>query len=258
MKRQISILLAALLFMGIIGYVSQEYWAITPLAKPHKQNKLRTANKQTLQVIRRVETPEKIIALTFDDGPHPKFTPLVLKVLKKHKAHGTFFILGHHADRHPELVNQIVSNGNEVAVHSYNHFFLNRLSSSQVENQIDRTYKSLFRITGHQPALFRPPYGFYNKNMLSLAAKKNLKVVLWTPTADPRDYDDPGAAKIAGRVLSEIKPGSIVLLHDHGGNRAQTVEAVDKIITTLKTEGYKFETVSHLINVGQVKKVQKP
>ncbi|MHB9094413.1 MAG: polysaccharide deacetylase family protein [Eubacteriales bacterium] len=202
------------------------------------------------EVIRQIPTRQKYIALTFDDGPSPKYTPRILSVLAKYRASATFFLLGQHIERYPEVAAQIVNSGHEVGVHAYSHAFLNRLGPNQVKVQINRTYNLIYQATGCKPVLFRPPYGFYNRETLAAAREKRLQVILWTPSGDPKDYENPGIDVIVSRIVKSAKPGTIVLLHDYGGNRSQTVRAVDKVITKLKAKGFKFVTISKALQIN--------
>ncbi len=249
MKRlpPLMMLLAILTSALIVITSTVDYW-------PHNQAKPISRKQPQLKIdqpppraVRQVPVKTKYIALTFDDGPDPEFTPQVLNVLKEHDAFATFFLLGQHTERYPEVVKHTVNSGCEVGVHAYSHAFLNRIPPSQAKRQIHRTYNCIYRTTGQKPALFRPPYGFYNKEVLAAAKAKKLQIILWTPNADPRDFENPGVNKIVSRVLACANPGTIVLLHDYGGDRSQTVEAVDKIIDKLAPKGFRFVTVSQLL-----------
>lgn len=235
MKKTVTLTLVLFLLLAVCSYI----W---------ERQMLFTVKHQPTYVVRQIATRGKYIALTFDDGPNPTFTPQILRILKKHNAYATFFLLGQRVSRYPSTANMIVNSGHEIGIHSYEHAFLTRIPPSQAQTQVNKTYNAIYRITGQKPSLFRPPYGFYNKDLLTFVERKKLQLILWTPTADPHDYDNPGADVIADRVLANAKPGMIVLLHDNGGNRTQTVLALDKILTALDRKGYKSITVSNLIN----------
>lgn len=218
-----------------------------PLQKPAEAEAEQSSSAQKqIEIVAQLNTKNKIMALTFDDGPDPRFTPQILQVLKEHGVKATFFLLGRQAERYPAITALIAGEGHETGIHSYDHKFLNRLPAAQVQKEIDRTYDVIYRITGKKPLLFRPPYGFRNSRVLKAAANRGLKIILWTPRANPRDFENPGIKKIVSRVLANARPGVIVLLHDHGGDRRQTVLATEIIITKLKARGYEFDTISSL------------
>lgn len=192
----------------------------------------------------RVQTSQKIAALTFDDGPSPSATPLILKVLRRNHIHATFFVLGEHGSAYPELLTQIVSQGNELGNHSWDHPHLVLHGTAFARDQIQRTNDLIVAKSGTHPAFFRPPYGQYTLGIMSAAHQAGLTTTLWSDTAF--DWLTPGAAVIAHNVLTHLKPGSIILMHDGGGDRRQTVEALSQIIREGQAQGYRFVTLSEL------------
>lgn len=189
---------------------------------------------------------KKVIALTFDDGPHPKETNQVLDVLKKYDAKATFFIAGKHANWYPKPLIRASEEGHEIGNHTFNHPDITNLSKAQLEEEIVKCEDILMKLTGKKPTLFRPPYGSYKKEALKDIAKKyGYKIVLWT-TVDARDWQNPGACKIADTIINNSKNGDIILLHDYATN--DTVEALDILIPKMVEKGYKFVTVSELID----------
>lgn len=189
---------------------------------------------------------KKMIALTFDDGPHPKETNQVLDVLKKYDVKATFFIAGKHANWYPEPLVRASKEGHEIGNHTFTHPDITNLSSAQIEEEITKCEEILVKLTGKKPALFRPPYGSYRKeNLAQIASKYDYKIVLWS-TIDARDWENPQASKIANTIIEKVKNGDIILLHDYATNN--TVEALNILIPELQKQGYKFVTVSELIN----------
>lgn len=189
---------------------------------------------------------KKVIALTFDDGPHPKETNQVLDVLKKYNAKATFFIAGKHANWYSEPLIRASKEGHEIGNHTFNHPDISNLNSRQIESEILKCEEILIKLTGKKPTLFRPPYGSYRKEELAkLAQKYDYKIVLWS-TIDARDWQNPQASKIADTIINKVKNGDIILLHDYGTDN--TVEALEILIPNLIKQGYKFVTVSELIN----------
>lgn len=203
-------------------------------------------------LIHRVKTARLLIAITFDDGPDPVYTPRILDLLKRHGDRATFFVTGQKVERFPQIAGRIAQEGHELGNHSYTHARLTRKSALAIRQEIERTEEILAGLTGQQPKLFRPPYGAVNKVVLEQAQARGYRVVLWSWTQDSNDWRDPGVAAIVRKVAGGAKPGDIVLMHDSGGNRRQTVEALAQILEQLHQRGYRFVTVSELLSQGQV------
>ena len=187
----------------------------------------------------------KVIALTFDDGPTAE-TLKILAVLQKHNAIATFFCLGANLRENPEIAKQVVKAGNAIGNHTWHHYYHN-VTEKTASDEIDNTGVHIYRSTGAKSLLFRPPGGRLNNGFADYAKKKNYVVVMWS--IDPKDFLQPPAAAIARSVLSRATSGAIVLLHDGGGDRQQTVEAVSVIIPKLKQQGYRFVTVPQLLQM---------
>ncbi|KYZ76313.1 polysaccharide deacetylase [Anaerosporomusa subterranea] len=195
-------------------------------------------------------TQERVVALTFDDGPYPPYTQQTLAVLKENGVPATFFLVGKNAEKHPELVAQIVAEGHQIGNHTYSHTDLLKLDRAQVAAEVDKTQQILATITGHAPEVVRPPHGFRDAVIMDVMAERNLTVVEWSVMC--RDWVNPGVEAIASRAVSKVKSGSIILLHDGDGvaanaSRAQTIEATRRIIHELKSQGYRFVTVNEIL-----------
>jgi peptidoglycan/xylan/chitin deacetylase (PgdA/CDA1 family) len=178
---------------------------------------------------------EPAVALTFDDGPSPEYTPRILAMLRRLRVHATFFVIGYLADRYPQLVREELRAGMSVGNHSYNHPEVppfDRLPRPLIADEITLGAHSLQRI-GADPRLFRPPGGSFSAQVVQAAQRLRQRVVLWS--VDPGDWQ-PGAtaARIARAVLSAARPGSIVILHDGGGDRAATVRALPAIVRGIR------------------------
>lgn len=199
------------------------------------------------QILWEIKTDEKIVALTFDDGPHKKYTPEILDLLEKYNAKATFFVVGEHAEKNPEIVLKMYEDGHELAIHTYTHPL--RTNVPNLMKEIKQTHETLYGITGFSPTLFRPVEGQYTDAMIEAIVKEGYKVVMWSWHLDTMDWKSPGADKIVDTVLNGVKEGSVVLFHDGGGNRQQTIKALEKIIPELEKEGYKFLTISELLEV---------
>lgn len=187
--------------------------------------------------------PERVVALTFDDGPSEDVTPNVLKALADHHAHATFFVLGQYARLHPELLKQEKAAGHAIGNHSYDHPA--STSPAQAESELRRTAAIIKQATGRAPVLFRPPYGITRGTLGKLAVKEGYTVVTWTiSSADTRPI---GPEMIANNVIHTPNPGDIVLMHD-GPGRGATGQAVPLILDQLSAAGWRFVTLPELLS----------
>ncbi len=177
----------------------------------------------------------KVVYLSFDDGPHPLWTPKILALLTQHSAKATFFQVGREVKASPAVAASVLSNGHAVGNHTGHH--LNLLHRTRAEIDLE--------LRSGVPAArcFRPPFGAGAKRpeVKAAAAALNQRIILWT--VDPRDWAKPGAAAISARVLAAVHPGSVVLLHDGGGDRSQTVAATAVILRRLSSQGYQFRVI---------------
>ncbi|MFB7156476.1 MULTISPECIES: polysaccharide deacetylase family protein [unclassified Lysinibacillus] len=205
--------------------------------------------EETGEVVWDINTKDKIIALTFDDGPHPKYTAAILDLLEKYDAKATFFIIGKNAEKYPDLVLRSYSEGHELANHTYSHPF--KASVAELQAQLRKTKAIIYGITGFAPILFRPVGGYYNDQMINAAVKDGYKVVMWSWHQDTQDWKQPGVNKIVQKVMNGSKPGDVILFHDGGGDRTQTIKALEEILPELKKQGYTFVTISELIKSKQ-------
>lgn len=182
-----------------------------------------------------VPAPEpKFLYLTFDDGPS-QYTQAVLDVLALHNAKATFFVLGRQAAGKSELLHAMYDAGHGVANHSYNHPYLTAVGRQRFNSEVADTAAVLGDL---DHGCLRPPYGAANKAVRTSAEEQGYRLVMWT--IDPRDWARPGASAIAERVIQRARPGGIVVLHDGGGDRSQTVAALEIILTRLGDQGYQF------------------
>ncbi len=184
--------------------------------------------------------PAKIIALTFDDGPGV-YTPKILAILKAKGVKATFFAIGRQVPAYPSITRALASAGMSVQNHTWNHPNLARAGTATIRSEISRTDDAIKAVTGVRPTCVRPPGGVYDAAVITLAAQGRHRVVNWS--IDPRDWSMPGAAAIRSRVLNYAANNGIVIMHDGGGNRSQTVTALPGIINGLRAEGYWFVTL---------------
>ncbi len=185
------------------------------------------------------------IALTFDDGPNATYTSQILSILQSYGIQATFFVIGSQANNNPNLVLQEYQQGCVVGNHTWSHPNLTTLPADQVRIELQNTSNKIVSITGQAPVVFRPPGGNFNDQVQSIAANLGLSTVLWS--VDPKDWSLPGTDAIIQNVLSSTKNGSIILMHDGGGDRSQTVAALPTIISTLLQRGYRFVTIPQMI-----------
>jgi peptidoglycan-N-acetylglucosamine deacetylase len=176
------------------------------------------------------------IHLTFDDGPNPTYTPQVLDLLAQHRAQATFFVVGQWVADHPDVAQRIVDEGHVIANHTWSHERLEGVSREVFDAQVGATEEQIATTTGRPPACLRPPYGATDGTTAAWAADHGLSLQLWD--VDPRDWEQPGTDAIAEHVVDRAGPGAVVLLHDGFQDRAQTVAALDRILTELSAQGY--------------------
>lgn len=187
--------------------------------------------------------PNRILALTFDDGPSPDLTPRILSTLTTYHARATFFVLGPLAARHPELVRRAVAAGNEIGVHGWSHKA--HLSDSDGVREVSRTIDVIRKVTGQTPHVLRPPYGLRHSSIAREGIRRHMAVILWTISS--ADTCRVGPDVLANNVIHTPYPGDIILMHDGAGHRA-TAAAVPAILRTLTAQGYRFVTVSELLD----------
>lgn len=197
-------------------------------------------------VLGRLPTRERVVALTFDDGPNPDATPRILDALAAADARATFFILGRHAERWPALVRRVHAEGHAIGNHGYYHRKLHFKSPAYVRDDLTRGADAIAHACGERPALFRAPHGFRSPWVNAVARSLGERVVGWT--LGVWDSDRPGADAIARRTLDGARPGAILLLHDGDGydadgDRRQTAEAVPAVLAGLAARGYRVVPV---------------
>src|SRR5205807_9554009 len=186
------------------------------------------------------------IAMTFDDGPSATLTPKLLDLLAAHHIKATFFVIGENVAEHPEIVARAAREGHEIANHSWSHPNFGKMSQESVRSQVQRTDDAIKSATGKRPTLLRPPSGLITEREKRwIHDEFGYDIILWD--VDPLDWKRPGPAVVRNRILKETRPGSIVLSHDiHPG----TIEAMPSTFNELEAKGFKFVTVSELIDMA--------
>ncbi|MFD3582652.1 bifunctional polysaccharide deacetylase/glycosyltransferase family 2 protein [Streptomyces sp. NPDC058683] len=197
----------------------------------------------------------RTIALTFDDGPDPVWTPRILDVLRRNHVHATFFVVGTQVVAHPELVRRIVSEGHQIGIHTFTHPDLSRLAPWQRSLELRETQLAVAGAAGVTSALLRPPYSSENDalddadwSVLKQADSAGYVTVL--STLDAEDWQRPGTARVLANATPHGKAGQIVLMHDAGGDRSETVAALNTLIPRLKAQGFRFTTVGAAVGMA--------
>ncbi|HEX6484074.1 MAG TPA: polysaccharide deacetylase family protein [Ktedonobacteraceae bacterium] len=185
------------------------------------------------------------VALTFDDGPNAVYTPQILSILEQYGVKATFFCIGEQVPANTRIVQQVYNDGDIIASHTWSHPNLTTLSATSIQAQLHLTSDAIENAIGVHPTLFRPPYGAYNNFVQGQVAQTGLATVMWN--VDTRDWTRPGVYSIVNTALATVRNGSIILMHDGGGNRSETVEALPIIIRALHQRGFKLVTMIRLI-----------
>ncbi|WP_448383806.1 glycosyltransferase [Desulfosoma sp.] len=213
---------------------------------------------RSLTLIKRGAGQPEEVAISFDDGPDPKWTPKILDVLKKHGVKASFFVVGLKVEKNPELLRRIVAEGHEVGIHTYTHPNLGEVSEERVKVELNATRRLIETVTGHSTILFRPPYnadGFPQslEEIAPIRLAQSMGYVTVSDDVDPEDWSLPGALAIFERVKRERRlGGNVVLLHDAGGDRGETVEALSAILDYLEKRGDRIVPLSSLLQRAPV------
>lgn len=188
---------------------------------------------------------DKKIALTFDDGPHPRYTKMILEILDKYNIKATFFVIGVNIENYPQTLKSIYEHGHEIGNHSYDHSSEKYIDSYHAEEEIKKCEALIYRELNIIPTVFRPPQGQYSKALENVAATNNYSIVLWN--IDTKDWEHNPATSIYKTVTQNVTGGDIILMHDYTSGKNTTCDALELIIPDLLAKGYTFVTVSELI-----------
>lgn len=197
-----------------------------------------------------IHTTRKIVALTFDDGPHKKYTKEILDILKLNDVKATFFFVGKNAEFYPGVVKLAYRNGNIIGNHTYSHYYLTSLSDEAIEQELIRTSQIIYNIISVQPVFFRPPYGACSARSSKVLQRMGFISIGWSDMVNDYDVTQMTPEKIVEGILKYARPGVIIGMHDGGGNRENTVKALPVIISALKAKGYEFLTMSELLGIA--------
>ena len=212
----------------------------TPKSQPKSQRKSESKAKAKAESKRKPSRGKRVVYLTFDDGPS-RFTQQVLDILNRYEAKATFFVLGANVVDNPSLVRAAARDGMSIQNHSWDHPDLSTRSNDEIRSQIRRTDNAIRNAGGGNSTCVRPPYGATNARVRAVLADMGKRQLLWT--IDTLDWERPGASAIYRRAVEQAGRGSVVLAHDGGGVRTQTVAALPRILENLKDRGYRFGTL---------------
>ena len=188
------------------------------------------------------------IALTFDDGPHPKYTPQILEILKRYDIKATFFTVGINAFYYQQTLKMIIDSGHEIGNHTYTHPRVNCIRKENLMQEIEKCEDTIYSLTDYRTKLFRPPEGMIDSASLNILRDLDYSVILWD--IDTRDWAHTPANEIAENVIKNISSGDIILMHDYIGTNSPTCAALEIFVPELIRQGYNFVVVSELIGSG--------
>ncbi len=198
-----------------------------------------------IPVFRSVPTTSKKIAITFDDGPHPRLTPEILGILEKYNVKATFFMVGCNVLLYPQAAQQVILSGHEVGNHTFSHRHISTLNERTLQRELERCEDALEELCEYRPHLFRPPEGALNAYVEHCSQRGDYTVVLWS--LDTRDWENKNAQGIAETIMSNIKSEDIILMHDYVGVGSQTPQALELLLPRLLEQGFIPVTVSELL-----------
>nr|WP_263324412.1 polysaccharide deacetylase family protein [Neobacillus sp. Marseille-Q6967] len=193
-----------------------------------------------------ITTSQKVVAITFDDGPNPTYTPQVLEIFSEAKGKATFFMIGEQMEKNPDVAKQVAAQGHEIGNHTYTHPKLSQLTHEECAAEIYRTERLIEDLTGRKPVVFRPPFLDYNEDIVSLLQQKGYPMI-GALNLEAQDWEQPGVDHIFEKSRDVVKNGSILIFHDGYGDRSQTIEAVRRLVAELTSQGYQLVTVSELL-----------
>ena len=256
-----SLILVALLAMLMLrGYVHSEILADHRVRPPAATDQVPdrildggpVIDARAATPAKSLDIPDRRLVLTFDDGPDPEWTPKVLDKLKKYDAHGVFFVTGTMASRYPALVKRMVDEGHEVGLHTFNHPDLSYQTSSRIDWELSQNQLALAGAADIRTSLFRPPYSSFadamdNKSWPVARYLGGLGYITVLDTIDSEDWKRPGVAAIVERATPKGDQGSIVLMHDSGGDRSQTVAALDRYLPEMRAKGFTFTNLTEAL-----------
>lgn len=210
----------------------------TPLSIENTGENIKETDKPAGKASRVIDPQKPMVALTFDDGPHPKYTAQIIDELNKYNSSATFFVLGSRVEKYPDTLKKIIENGNQIGNHTYDHIELTKLDSVKISDEINRTTKAIYDIVGSGPEVVRPSYGSINGKVIT---NTGMPLILWS--VDTRDWKTRDKNLIVNEALKKVKDGDIILMHDI---YKTTADAAAVIIKELSSRGYQLVTINEL------------
>ena len=196
----------------------------------------------------KIDTEKKVVAITFDDGPDPKYTPVLLEALHLEGVKATFFVLGNQAEKSPQILQWIHKAGHEIGNHGYAHPDIKKLKRPEIYQEIKRAEKVIVNTVGVKPQCYRPPGGVVTPAVLKATYDAGYELIHWS--VDPKDWKRNRTAEvIAGSIKNKIGSGDILLFHDGGVNQEESLKALVSLIHDMRKSGYEFVTVSELLEI---------
>ncbi len=226
----------SIIFVSILGIAT--FYLLSKLASTSKYQIIG-------ELITRIKTNDKVVALTYDDGPNPATTKNLLELLERCGVKATFFVIGKNVEQYPDVVKLIVAGGHELGNHSYSHPKMLWRKPSFIKAEINHTEQLLRQLGVNQEIHFRTPYGIKLFILPYILFEMKKKSISWN--IDPKDYQESDPQVITNHILKQVLPGSIILLHDCEGDRSATIAATEIVIQELHSQGYQFKTVSELL-----------
>lgn len=200
------------------------------------------------QVYYHYKTVEPYLSLTFDDGPRKTQTLKTLSILKKYDIKATFFVVGENIEYQKDVLKEVYNQGHEIGNHMYAHENINKISKKEIKESIIKTNNLIKEVTGKAPSIIRPPYGIVNDDLKEICDELDMDIILWTDDKDSKDWELIPESEIINNVTKKVSNGDIFLFHDGNEKYKNTLSAIDVIIPQLQKKGYKWVTVSTLIN----------
>lgn len=197
-------------------------------------------------LIAQVQTTQKFVAITFDDGPNPQYTPILIKLFEEYNAKATFFTIGQQLEAHREIAVAAHEAGHELGNHTYSHPHLPELDREQQWNEIKQTEKLIMEITGSKPATFRAPFLDLNEELIAQIKSLDYQIIS-ALNLKTEDWRQPGVDHILEHTHEHVVPGSVLLFHDGFGDRSQSMEAVRILLSEYTAQGFRFVTISELL-----------
>jgi len=237
-----------LLLVIISSILAYYHFKQSPDAQQNIENRYKRGHNIPGKLYWAGSVQDKMVALTFDDGPETKWTPQILNILKEKNVKATFFVVGKQVQKYPEILRRISDEGHIVANHTYEHDKLTKLDAKQVDQEIEKCSLLIHETIGKTPRFIRPPYGFHNETVDNVVYSSGKIIVLWS--IDTEDWTGLDAAEVKAKVLPKIQNGFIVLQHDGDNPKlGGSVKALPDIIDEIKAQGYTFVTVSELLEI---------